>query len=54
MKTEKELLESLLKFINEPIVGHPSREAENRAKRNETLIKTYFQHRMTSLQLSGR
>jgi len=53
METEKELLERLLKFIDEPIVGHPSRLAESIARKNEYLIKTYFNYKLLSLKMSG-
>ncbi len=47
-KQEVKLLEKLLKELNEPINGHSSRESEIRAKRNERLLREYFQYKLST------
>ncbi len=54
MKTTKMKIELLIMELNEPIYGHPSREAEIRAKRNEKILTNYLQMQLDCLKKTGR
>ncbi len=54
MTPPTEKIEKLLKELNEPIHGHPSRESEIRAKRNERILKQYLELQLESLNITGK